>query len=582
VVPKPKPMRIQREGAELQPRGMRPASPGDDQARFLADLRALRDTAAIGYDELAARAHYPSDTLKEAENGPYLPPLPILAAYVRACEGNVPDWEERWRRLGDETRADPNLPVRAAGASAAAVAGARAGIGVSPPEAYDPERIKAALRSGHRRPDGGSGPTGQPTRQGGAGWGSSAARDSSVRWDQQDASPGWGSSAPGESTEGWALSASRDSGGAAAGTTSREAARTWDSGASSQAHGSSASSDIWSSSASSDVWGGSAPSQAQGSSASSDVWGGSAHGQAQGGSAPSEAWGGSASSDVWGNSASRGMSAERDAGEGWNAAAGGSTGEGWNAAAGGSTGEGWNAAASGSTGGNWDSGAHWDTRGRWDAGVSGDAAAGLGASPGWETTSGDHGIGLPSGNHHANRPARGPFEAAFTESGDALGHGTVRDPEAPLAYDRGTAQDERARPADGRPEEAAERARAIRTDPFSASWLKDSELTSRPDDGNLAWLEPTARAGGGESAAPEPGGSQPAGHTGPAQAGTNPSQAAGGAPARASAERPGATMTATVVSQPVNRRRSRGSSWKLLAVVILAALIGSLLVMMLR
>jgi len=141
-------MRIQREGAQLQIRGTWSAGPGDDQARFLADLRALRDSAAIGYDELAARAHYPSDVLKEAENGPYLPSLPILTAYVRACEGDVLDWEERWRRLNPEVADDPDLPVRPAGASPAAVAGARAGVGVSPPDVYDPERIKAALRGG--------------------------------------------------------------------------------------------------------------------------------------------------------------------------------------------------------------------------------------------------------------------------------------------------------------------------------------------------------------------------------------------------------------------------------------------------
>ncbi len=145
-------MRIQREGAQLQIRGTWSAGPGDDQARFLADLRALRDSAAIGYDELAARAHYPSDVLKEAENGPYLPTLPILTAYVRACEGDVLDWEERWRRLNPEVADDPDLPVRPAGASPAAVAGARAGVGVSPPDVYDPERIKAALRGGHVRP----------------------------------------------------------------------------------------------------------------------------------------------------------------------------------------------------------------------------------------------------------------------------------------------------------------------------------------------------------------------------------------------------------------------------------------------
>src|SRR5215470_13584206 len=147
----PKPMLIQREGAQLQIRGTWSAGPGDDQARFLADLRALRDSAAIGYDELAARAHYPSYVLKEAENGPSLPGLPVLSAYVRACEGDVLDWEERWRRLNPDVADDPELPVRPAGASAAAVAGARAGVGVAPPDVYDPERIKAALRGNHPR-----------------------------------------------------------------------------------------------------------------------------------------------------------------------------------------------------------------------------------------------------------------------------------------------------------------------------------------------------------------------------------------------------------------------------------------------
>jgi hypothetical protein len=139
-------MRAQREGAQLQIRGTWSAGSGDDQARFLADLRALRDSVAIGYDELSARAHYPSDVLKEAENGPSLPGLPILSAYVRACEGDVLDWEERWRRLNSEVPDDPDLPVRPAGASAAAVAGARAGVGVAPPDVYDPDRIRAALR----------------------------------------------------------------------------------------------------------------------------------------------------------------------------------------------------------------------------------------------------------------------------------------------------------------------------------------------------------------------------------------------------------------------------------------------------
>src|SRR5580700_6258036 len=151
-------MRTQREGAQLQPRGMRSAGPGDDQARFLADLRALREAAAVGYDELAARAHYPSDILKEAENGPGLPTLPILAAYVRACDGVVLVREVRWRRGANEIAGYRGRPVRPAGASPAAVAGARAGVGVAPPDVYDPERIKAALRGGKTH-------AGQPSRR---------------------------------------------------------------------------------------------------------------------------------------------------------------------------------------------------------------------------------------------------------------------------------------------------------------------------------------------------------------------------------------------------------------------------------
>jgi hypothetical protein len=152
------------KGAQLQIRGTWSAGPGDDQARFLADLRSLRDTAAIGYDELAARAHFPSDILKEAENGSVLPGLPILTAYVRACEGDVIEWEERWRRLASEVPEDPDLPVRPPGASPAAVAGARAGVGIAPPEVYDPERIRAALRGGHERSDRGG------RRTSSAGW----------------------------------------------------------------------------------------------------------------------------------------------------------------------------------------------------------------------------------------------------------------------------------------------------------------------------------------------------------------------------------------------------------------------------
>jgi len=117
---------------------------GDDAARFLRELRQLRDAAGLGHAELAARAHYPYDIIKAAEAGPSLPDLPVLSAYVRGCGGTAEEWEERWRRL---TRT-PALPVSAsrhAGNSAAATAGARIGAATQVVDAPDPSVIIKAL-----------------------------------------------------------------------------------------------------------------------------------------------------------------------------------------------------------------------------------------------------------------------------------------------------------------------------------------------------------------------------------------------------------------------------------------------------
>jgi len=234
-------MRIQGKGAQLQIRGMRSAGQGDEQARFLSDLRALRDMAAIGYDELAARAHYPSDVLKEAENGPFLPGLPVLTAYVRACEGDVLDWEERWRQLARVAAEDPGLPVRPPGASPAAVAGARAGVGVAPPDVYDPDRIRAALRGGHERSDRSSRRNGDPGIAAPA-QGPKFTDHKPAGWDTDHKPAGWGAD-PGQDLGGWqdprasveadaALGADAAAGadlGLAAGTT-WNGGSSWDSG----------------------------------------------------------------------------------------------------------------------------------------------------------------------------------------------------------------------------------------------------------------------------------------------------------------------------------------------------------------
>jgi hypothetical protein len=117
---------------------------GDDTARFLRELRQLRDCAGLGQAELAARAHYPHDYITIAEIGPAAPDLPLLSAYVRGCGGTVEEWEERWRSLTN-TPALPLLPTRSAGSSTAATAGARIGSVSPAADITDPTVIIAAL-----------------------------------------------------------------------------------------------------------------------------------------------------------------------------------------------------------------------------------------------------------------------------------------------------------------------------------------------------------------------------------------------------------------------------------------------------
>ena len=125
---------------EVVPSGV----PDDDPARFLRELRQLRNGAGLEHVQLAARAHYPCDAILAAEAGPALPDLPVLSAYVRGCGGTVTEWEERWRTL-TRSPALTLLPTRDAGGSDAAAAGARIGSVSLAADAHDPAIIMAAL-----------------------------------------------------------------------------------------------------------------------------------------------------------------------------------------------------------------------------------------------------------------------------------------------------------------------------------------------------------------------------------------------------------------------------------------------------
>ena len=66
---------------------------------FARDLRTLRAKAELEYPEMAETSHFSMKTLAAAAGGLRLPTLPVAVAYVRACGGNVAEWEDRWQKL---------------------------------------------------------------------------------------------------------------------------------------------------------------------------------------------------------------------------------------------------------------------------------------------------------------------------------------------------------------------------------------------------------------------------------------------------------------------------------------------------
>lgn len=119
----------------------------DGLEAFARDLRALRAQAGLEYPEMAEASHYEMKTLASAAGGLRLPILPVAVAYVRACEGNVQEWEERWQKLAGKLTAeaakkrkndgeDPAEPVEPTDAPPAVESPP---LGPSAPQAPDPD-----------------------------------------------------------------------------------------------------------------------------------------------------------------------------------------------------------------------------------------------------------------------------------------------------------------------------------------------------------------------------------------------------------------------------------------------------------
>ena len=111
----------------------------DDLEAFARDLRALRASADLDYPEMAEASHFEMKTLAAAAGGLRLPTLPVSVAFVRACGGNVAEWEDRWQKLSDRLTAEAARKRRGDGEeSAEPVEPTDAPAAVEPPKPASP------------------------------------------------------------------------------------------------------------------------------------------------------------------------------------------------------------------------------------------------------------------------------------------------------------------------------------------------------------------------------------------------------------------------------------------------------------
>jgi hypothetical protein len=106
----------------------------DNIAAFARDLRVLRAKAGLDYPDMAEKSHYTMRTLASAAGGLRLPTLPVLIAYVNACDGDVGEWEERWDRLMKSGKKG-SVALPAAGPRGGEPGATEGGRGQIPPEA---------------------------------------------------------------------------------------------------------------------------------------------------------------------------------------------------------------------------------------------------------------------------------------------------------------------------------------------------------------------------------------------------------------------------------------------------------------
>lgn len=82
-------------------RSSSPADTADPVSALAAQLNELRNRSRMSYRMLSAKTNYSRSTLASAVGGDRLPSWSVVAAYVRACGGDEPEWRARW----DEARA---------------------------------------------------------------------------------------------------------------------------------------------------------------------------------------------------------------------------------------------------------------------------------------------------------------------------------------------------------------------------------------------------------------------------------------------------------------------------------------------